>query len=428
MCHKLLKPYFLLVAIIFAGTSATAQQQNFETKSNRENAPYSRFGIGEFRNGINPILKGMGNITSAYTNPFAVNTDNPASYASLLLTTYEGSVQGSTRTITSGVDKYRTGMATINTMNLGIPIGKNGGMSVGYRPMNHIYFNLQDTVNIPGYSNSIRTFFGDGSMHYGFIGGAYRYKGLSLGFNFGYLFGTTVYASRIESIENTANVNDAQFARVIQNGGVYWNAGAIYTANFQDKLFMNIGGTFTMNQTISARKDEYWVGYNFAGSDTAYSSLDQQGDMTLPMKFSFGVQLADSSRWLAGIDFSAMSWSGYNSTDRIDSIADMSYRIGVGAQYTPDATSIRQYFSRVSYRIGAYYGTDYVYLRNTTLPYYALTVGAGIPFKRSTDRINTSLEIGRRGTDANGLFKESFLKFNVGVTLNDRWFIKRRYD
>lgn len=428
MCHKLLKQYFLVFTALLSAATATAQQQTFETKSNRENAPYSRFGIGEFRNGINPAMKGMGSITSAYTNPFTVNTDNPASYASLLLTTYEGSVQGSTRTITSGNDKYRTGMATINTMNMGIPVGKNGGMCIGYRPMNHTYFNLQDTADIAGYSNSLRTFFGDGSMHYGFIGGAYRYKGLSVGANFGYLFGTTVYATRIESIDNTQNVNDAQFARIIQNGGIYWNAGAIYSFDFDDKLFMNIGGTFTLNQTLSATTDEYWIGYNFSGTDTAYSALASESTMTLPMKFSFGVQIADSSKWVAGIDFSAMNWTGYKSTDRIDSVADMSYRIGFGTQYTPDATSLRNYFSRVAYRIGAYYGTDYVLLRNTPLPYYALTLGAGLPFKRTTDRVNMSLEIGRRGTDVKGLFKESFLKFNVGVSLNDRWFIKRRYD
>ena len=110
MFHKLFKRYLLLFCTSVATIPAIAQvqtqtTQEFETKSNRENAPYSRFGIGEFRNGINPLLKGMGSITSAYNSPYSVNADNPASYASLLLTTYEGSVYGGNRTIISGNEK-----------------------------------------------------------------------------------------------------------------------------------------------------------------------------------------------------------------------------------------------------------------------------------------------------------------------------------
>ena len=132
--------------------------------------------------------------------------------------------------------------------------------------------------------------------------------------------------------------------------------------------------------------------------------------------------------WTVGLNFSGTDWRNYKSVGRVDSVADMSYKIGLGGEYTPEANAVRKYFRRVTYRLGAYYGTDYVLVRNTPLNYYAVTFGLGLPFKRYTDKVNAGFEIGSLGTTSNGLLKESFFKCTVGITLNDKWFIKRRYD
>lgn len=429
MYHRLYRRYPLLVLILIAAYPALAQNisQNFDTKSNKENAPYSRFGIGEFRHGINPLLKSMGGITSAYNNPFAVNADNPASYASLLLTTYEGSLVGNSRTIQSGNDKFRTGMATINHMNIGIPVGKYAGMSLGYTPVTHIYYKLSDTAMIPGYGKSIRTFVGDGSLNYAFLGFAGKYKGFSLGANVGYMFGSTVYASLVESID-TVNVNDAQFSKVLKTGGIYWKAGAQYETKLGKGMFLRSGVTLAINQNLNTKLDEYWISYNFSGGDTSFRNLGRKGNLTMPMAYSAGIHLADSNQWMVGIDFSGMNWSNYSGLGRTDSVGDMSYRLGIGGEFTPDADALRKYFNRVTYRLGFYYGKDYVYVRNTPVNYYAVTFGFGLPFRRFNDRVNTAFEIGQRGSETNGLFKESFFRFTAGISLNDKWFIKRRYD
>lgn len=434
MCHKLSKRFYTLLVLICAtALHADAQletqtSQEFQTKSNRENAPYSRFGLGELRNSINPAMKGMGFISSAYSNPYAVNADNPASYASLALTTYEGSLYGANRTIRSGNDRVSTGMATINHMNIGIPMGKYMGMNLGFTPYSHIYYKLSDTSVIPVYGNSVRTFYGDGSLNYAFAGFAGKYKGFSLGVNVGYLFGSTVYADLIESIDNTVNVNDVQFSNVLKTGGVYWKAGAQYETRLYKSTWLRAGATFSLNQDIRTSWDEYWMSYNYAAGDTSYSNLGKQGNLTMPMTYSIGVHIADSNKWMVGIDYSAMNWNDYKGFGRTDSVADMSYRLGIGGEFTPDAGSIRKYFSRVTYRLGAYYGQDYVYLRNTPMNYYAVTFGFGLPLRRFSDRINTSFEIGKRGSETNGLFSETFFKCTFGISLNDRWFIKSKYD
>lgn len=432
MFHLLYKRILPLLLVAVA-QPALAQlnnvaTDNFTTKSNRENAPYSRFGIGEFRNGINPVMKGMGSISAAYSNPFSVNTDNPASYASILLTTYEGGLQGSRRTITSGSDKVTAGMTTINHMNVGLPVGKHAGLTFGFKPVTHIYYRLHDSSYVNGYGDAVRTFAGDGSLNYAFIGAAGKYKGLSIGANFGYMFGTTLYSSLLQSNDATQHVNDAFFGKGVKTGGVYWNAGAMYDAKLKSGKLIRFGGTFTLSQELDSKLDDVRLSSNSGGTDTAYSNLGQKGKLTMPMMYSFGVQLVDSANWAIGIDFSGANWSQYKSFARTDSVGDMSYKIAVGGEYTPDPTSIRKYFSRVTYRAGFYYGQDYVMVRNTPINYYAVTFGFGLPFKKYTDRINAAFEIGSRGAETNGLFRESFFKCTVGISLNSRWFIKRKYD
>lgn len=433
MCHSRAKRLFTPAILLLTAFSAVAQ------KSNNENSPYSRVGIGEKRNGVNTILKGMGSISSAYTNPFSVNTDNPASYASLKLTTYEAGGEASTRTITGYGEKYKTGMATLSYMNIGIPIGKHAGVCIGLRPENRVYYRFDDTGAISGFGNAIASYQGKGSLNYGFIGAAGTFKGFSIGANFGYLFGTIVNSDYIISTDplSTSKVSNSEFSRHTQIGGIYWKGGVMYAHDLNKELAIRVGGTVTLSQDLNATRNEYWittsqsiVSNSSTGEflkDTA-KTVNLKSTITLPMTYSAGVQLVGTDQWMAGIDFTSANWSQFRNFGAVDSVATSTYKISVGGQITPNASSMHKYLQRVTYRLGFYYGTDYVRLHNTDMNYYAVTAGLSLPFKRSTDRIHASFEVGQRGTEANGMLKETFVRFGLGLSLNDKWFIKRKYD
>lgn len=427
MFHKRIS--VLLTSVVLLSLSNNTYAQN----SNRENAPYSRFGIGEFRNGANTLLRGMGTITSAYTNPYAVNTYNPASYPSLRLTTYEGGGIANQRNIISGDSRYGTGMATFSHFNIGIPVSKHAGLAIGLRPYSHVYYKLSDTAVRDGLGNSANQFLGNGTLHYAFIGAGGEYKGFSVGFNFGYMFGTLAKTTYMESLESTTtySVLESEFSSYTRIGDIYWTLGAMHNAKLNNKLSLRTGVTFAMNQDLKATRDEYWIAILYRVSsgaeDTAYTSTGLVNSYTIPMTYSAGVQLASTDNWTIGLDYTGMKSSDFRSFGQVDSVGDNAYRLSLGGEYTPDVTG-KKLLQRMTYRLGGYYGQDYISLRNTDINYYAVTLGASIPFKRTTDRIHTALEVGRRGTEANGLFRETFIKFSLGVSLNDKWFIKRKYD
>jgi len=42
--------------------------------------------------------------------------------------------------------------------------------------------------------------------------------------------------------------------------------------------------------------------------------------------------------------------------------------------------------------------------------------------------LNLGLEYGQRGTTNSGLIQENFFKLSIGLSLNDQWFVKRKFN
>jgi hypothetical protein len=57
-----------------------------------------------------------------------------------------------------------------------------------------------------------------------------------------------------------------------------------------------------------------------------------------------------------------------------------------------------------------------------------VSVGFGLPIKRAATMIHFSVEAGKRGTTSGNLIEENYFKCSVGFTLNDRWFVKQKFD
>jgi hypothetical protein len=137
--------------------------------------------------------------------------------------------------------------------------------------------------------------------------------------------------------------------------------------------------------------------------------------------------MKQGNKWLAGADFSLQNWQDYSLFGQTDSLAN-SWRVSVGAQLVPNDRSIKSYFSLVNYRLGFHYEQTYLNLYGSQLNQMGVTVGMSFPVKRSASFIHLGLEAGKRGTTSNNLVEENYIKCSLGFTLNDRWFVKPKFD
>lgn len=437
MCAKLKTQFLVLTTFLVTGLQVSAQSLNDQSgpKSTKENSPYSRYGIGDLGNQRNTILRGMGGIATAYNDLFSVNTYNPATYSFLKVTTLDFAFEGRTRSVLMNNTSTSSGTATISYITLGIPLGKHAGMAAGIAPMSNVYYNASDTVNINGMGKTIMNYNGSGSTQYAYLGFSGKYKGLSIGFNAGYVFGTTNYSSSLVNID-TPHVRNSEFSRFHTIGGLYWKGGLFYKAKVKKEQYINIGAAITLSQKLNAQRDAYDVAYQYTSTGIVIDTVPQtrqdgvDGKVELPAEYSFGLHYGRDFHWNIGADFVYTDWSTFKNFDDREGVGDNAWRMAVGGEITPNPEA-KNLFSMTTYRLGAYYGKDYIQINGNDVTYFGGSVGASFPLKRSYTqfgRLNTSLDIGRRGSIQNGLAREFFVKFTVGVSLNDIWFTKRKYD
>ena len=101
-------------------------------------------------------------------------------------------------------------------------------------------------------------------------------------------------------------------------------------------------------------------------------------------------------------------------------------------QYMLLYNNFRNYFSRVTYRYGAYYQKGALNIAGQNINRFAVTGGVTLPFQKSSvtrmNSVDLGLEIGKTGTLTNNLIQQNFINFRIGINFADKWFTKRLYN
>ena len=66
-------------------------------------------------------------------------------------------------------------------------------------------------------------------------------------------------------------------------------------------------------------------------------------------------------------------------------------------------------------------------VNNVSLTETGISFGVGLPLG-SLSNANVGFEISRRGEKKSGLIQETLVAMRIGLSLNDIWFIKRKYN
>ena len=91
--------------------------------------------------------------------------------------------------------------------------------------------------------------------------------------------------------------------------------------------------------------------------------------------------------------------------------------------------------SNIQYRGGVNYNTGFLSvsafgesISPTEINDLSLSLGLGLPLKKSKSTLNIGVQFGRRGSLGEGLVEERYIKFQLALTFNDKWFTKRKID
>ncbi len=430
----------------------------------QDNSPYSRYGLGDITPGANIVNRGMGSFSAAYSDPLSINFTNPASYSAFVSYFEAGAKKAASgrvlfdvglnfdnRTLREGntAQKFTSSNALFSYMQVGVPVRKNWGISFGLRPLSRISYKidrnerLYDPVTGLPIDSTVTEFNGSGGAFLATAGTGFAIKNLSIGVNFGYLFGKKEYATKRYFLNDSVQYNSSSYSTKTSFGNIYTNVGIQYKIDLSKKFLLRLGAYGHLKQNLNAEQDILRETFTPSQSgdiqlDSVYEQKNVKGKIIYPSGYGFGFVLEKKadlknnkySGWLIGADLVQNNWSEYRFYGIPDSVQN-SYELKVGAQIRPEPK--KNYFSNVVYRGGFMIGHDYIHVENN-LPVWGLSVGAGFPIgnynqsaRGQASIINLSIEYTKRGNNTN-LLKENIFRISVGLSLTDLWFVKPKYE
>jgi len=434
----------VLVFIAFSAIQSYAQQGTA--------SPYSFYGIGALKFKGTVENRSMGGL-SIYTDSIHVNLRNPASYASPNLALYNKesrpvkfSVAGSHSSVElkSETESENAATSSFDYVAISIPLNKFG-VGFGVIPYTAVGYNLETMTDDDKVYERFR---GEGGVNRAYLSLGYQVaKGFSIGVDANYNFGNiqnfsleflydnqdepTTYQSREDNRSNLSGLN--------------FNVGLSYKTMISDKLELVTGLTYAPEATLTSNNQRSFstvtinqsTGQEFVintidGQDNLIAAGLERTDLVIPSKFSIGAGIGQPRMWFIGAEYTSQKTSNFSNELFDNTNTSQTYEdssgFSLGGFYIPKYNSFTSYLKRVVYRAGVRFENTGLKINNESINEFGMSFGVGLPVGNLFSNANLGLEIGKRGTVDNNLIQENFINFQISLSLNDRWFNKRKYN
>ena len=392
-------------------------------------SPYSFFGIGDVRFKGTTEMRSMGGI-GVEQDSIHLNLDNPASFANLKLTTFAISGSFNATTLKTSSESAKTQRIALDYLAVGLPMGKLG-VGFGLIPYSSVGYKVE-SIATDATQNS-RRFDGSGGLNKAFIGAGYKISpSLSLGADMHYNFGK-IETSSLEFM-STVPVGTRELNNIVLSG-FNFNIGAMYQRkigsknNLYTSLNYAIESKLKSNNTTNIATVLIDAGFNTSVVDAADDVLTT-ANLKLPSKLTFGAGIGESKKWLLGAQFSTRDAADFRNT--YNSFSNVSFqkyqKIAIGGYFIPNYNSFTSYAKRLVFRGGLKYEKTGLMVNSKSINDVGFSLGIGFPVTGSFSNVNLGFELGKKGTTTANLVQENYANFSLGLSLNDKWFEKRKFN
>lgn len=402
------------------------------------NSPLTRYGFGQLADQNLGGNKAMGGIGIGLRNGLQINASNPASYTAVdtLTFLFETGISVQNANFSDGTTKLNVKNSSFDYLAMQFRLFRDMGMTIGFLPYSNVGYSFSSTQDIPAQSiwddptTVTRSYTGNGGLHQVFMGVGYKlFPNLSVGTNLSYLFGN--FSHKI-----TANFSDAtQFplARTYyaEISDIKLDFGAQYTMRFASKDQMTFGATYSLGKDLHAIKS-YISNQKLNSSSVISDSVQHINNaFQLPHAFGIGATYVHDNRLTIGADFLLQKFSNTRFFGKEGDLADR-MKCAIGVQFYPDPMS-NKLIKQIKYSAGAYYSKPYVKVNGKEAAHeYGIGAGMSIPISTKWgwmtqhSIINISGEWVKIDPKINGVLTENYLRLSVGLTFNERWFMKQK--
>lgn len=396
-------------------------------------SPYTAIGIGD-KSGMGLAHNSaMGDVGIATPSTWHINTVNPALLPYNALTVFEIGMEGENRTISNELNSIKVGSGGLKYLTFAFPImSGTWTANLGLMPYSSVNYSFSASQPVDGTTtDAIVDFEGDGGLNQVFFSNGVRIvKGLTVGLRTSFIFGliegtTTTY---LDGDDITQQFPTGHYSKT-NYSGFNLGFGGAYRMALNETDVLNFGATYDMGNSLDGsrlERNQYETGNgDVQEGDTLL--LDLKDSYQLPAELGIGFSWQKLNKLTIGLDVKRSFWEEYAGFADDNETYRSTWSAGLGLEFTPKFNDVNNYFKRVQYRLGVDFEQEPFVVNGETVDNFGINFGWSLPVK-GVSAINMAFKYGQRGKASGALVKEQYFKFVLGATINDRWFVRRKYN
>jgi hypothetical protein len=368
----------------------------------------------------------MGGVGYGMRTNKVINPSNPASYTSIDSLTFmmDLGVSGIVDGFKSEVGRNTHFAGNLDYVAFQFPLADWAALSFGLNPLSIVGYEYMFTAPQPSYNYEdpliVNQYFsGSGGITQVYLGLSFDiYDRVAIGVNGKHLFGKIVHKREVDFPEGYL-YNSTTYENTLYASAWIFDVGIQYHQPIGKDDQLVIGGTYTMKLPMK-NKTEILYDTNIKEYDnTAY-------EFDYPQTVGAGLSYSWNNRLLIAADVTWMQLSKVKYYSQDDVFSDR-FVYAIGAEYVHDLNS-KKYAELMRFRLGANYSNSYAKVNGSDYNKWAITCGIGFPLPNTKTTLNLHLEYGQQGSVKSVGLVEQYGKIGIGVSLNERWFVKRRFN
>ncbi len=406
----------LFLFLLFFSVSIFAQSGN---------SPYSRVGLGDLADRASIYNLGMGGLGISNFNVAYINLKNPALIAHNTLTTFEAAYYFEAKRLETQNATQNNQGGNLANLSFLFPLRKDWTMGVGLVPYSTVnYQNISEEKLSLSPSFVQYTYKGTGGVTQVYMSHGVRIlKKINVGVQLNYNFGAIRYESQSQIVDNR-NLYVVELLNRLNFSDLSIRTGLSLRQKIKGNVFVNVG--FVSDLAKNMNVQEYLAGQRKVNDAviSADTIPNQALSYYIPPSYEFGISIDRPFNFTVGLDYKIQDWSKYKGKSPVGALGN-SHKWTLGAEWIPNANAVTGYLNRVSYRIGFSYSLTPIIINGVQLEERQASFGMSLPV-RGFSSFNFAAIGGQRGVIDKGLIRETYFKLIFGVTINDRWFEKRK--
>lgn len=419
---------FVLIGVCLFQTIAASGQA---TRS-----PYTSFGIGEPYGNALVNNQGMAGVGVSQPQFYFINNINPALLVyNSIHTVFQAGIIMERRAIVGDTLREISKGGNMNYLVTAFPI-KPGKWttSVGLMPYSSVNYKLQYKDEIIGSSEQVNVIEeGSGGLTQLYWSNGVRLtEDFAVGLKSSYIFSSIINTYKNQLINSPQPVNyiaaveEKSYVRDFTFGtGISFSKDSLFN---KDRYRLSVGAVYNFGNDLAARKTDRLYRTNAIGDTTDVSVLpsSKKGSYYIPPSLTVGVSLSRGGNWSLGSEFSYQDWSTFKNVNNQNGGLEKSWRVALGGEVTPDPFGSQNYLKSLTYRAGLSVEQNPFLANNNAVKDIGINFGLTLPAGRSS--LDLAFKYGKRGNKSENILEENYFKIYFGITFNDQWFIKRKFD